>query len=158
MCLPSSRSESFGDHCTKTTTNTGLSLWCKMYHASVFLCCKFDRDWWLQRSTIRQKLLEASSRVGAILTTVASCSCPQCCWGLVNERRKMRILPCYISFFIFSGSLNSLVPPWNVKNSSFSNGKLISYKNCSVLAAILNYELWPIQGIGRQKCINQLWD
>ena len=55
-----------------------LSFWCKVYHASVFLCCKFERDRWSQRSTSRQKLLEASGRVGAILTTVASCGCPQC--------------------------------------------------------------------------------
>ena len=44
----------------------------------VFLCCKFERDRWSQRSTSKQKLLKASGRVGAILTTVASCGCPQC--------------------------------------------------------------------------------
>ena len=30
-----------------------------MYHASVFLCCKFERDRWSQRSTSRQKLLRS---------------------------------------------------------------------------------------------------
>ena len=67
----------FGDYCTKTRKGTNLSFWCKVYHSSVFLCGKFERDRWSQRSTSRQKLLEASGRVGAILTTVASCGCPQ---------------------------------------------------------------------------------
>ena len=78
ICLPSSRGESFGDYCTKTRKGTSLSFWCKVYHASVFLCYIFERDRWSQRSTRRQKLLEASGRVVAILTTVASCGCPQC--------------------------------------------------------------------------------
>ena len=52
--------------------------WCKVYHASVLLCSKFERDRWSQRGASRQKLLEASGRVGAILTTVASRGCPQC--------------------------------------------------------------------------------
>ena len=64
----------------KTRTDTSLSFWCKVCHAFVFLCCKFQRDRWSQRSTSRQKLLEASGRVGAILTTVASCGCPQWSW------------------------------------------------------------------------------
>ena len=55
ICLPSSRGESFGDHCTKAGTDTSLSLWCKVYHASVFICCKFERDRWSQISTSRQK-------------------------------------------------------------------------------------------------------
>ena len=86
ICLPSSRGESFGDYCTKTRKGTSLSFWCKVYHASVFLCCKFERDRWSQRSMGRQKLLEASGRVGAILTTVASCGCPQWSgylWGVL---------------------------------------------------------------------------
>ena len=69
------------------------------------------------------------------------------CWGLVNERRKTRISPCNMSYSMFSGSLNSLVPSLDIKKSSFSDGKLVSYKTafwrfsfCSVLAAILNYE------------------
>ena len=77
--LPSSRGESFGDYCTKTRKGTGLSFWCKVYYALILLCCTFDRDRWSQRSTSRQKPLEVSGRVGAILTTVASCGCPQ--WG-----------------------------------------------------------------------------
>ena len=44
----------------------------------MLLCCKFERDRWSRRGASRQKLLEASGRVGAILTTVASCGCPQC--------------------------------------------------------------------------------
>ena len=79
ICLPSSRGESFGGYCTKARKGTSLTFWCKVYHASVFLCCKFERDRWSQRSTSRQKLLEASDCVGAILTTVASCECPQWC-------------------------------------------------------------------------------
>ena len=43
----------------------------------VFLCCKYERDRWSQRSASRQNLLEANGRVGAILTTVASRGCPQ---------------------------------------------------------------------------------
>ena len=61
----------------KRDKGTSLSFWCKVYHASVFFCCKFERDRWSQRSTSRQKLLEASGRIGAILTTVASRGCPQ---------------------------------------------------------------------------------
>ena len=76
-CLPSSRGDSFGDYCTKTRKGTSLSFWCKVYNASVFLCSKFERDRWSQRDASRQKLLEASGRVGAILTTVASRGCPQ---------------------------------------------------------------------------------
>ena len=76
-CLPSSRDDSFGDYCTKTRKGTSLSFWCKVYNASVFLCSKFERDRWSQRDASRQKLLEASGRVGAILTTVASRGCPQ---------------------------------------------------------------------------------
>ena len=61
----------------KKRKGTSLSLWCKVCHASVFLCSKFERDRWSQRGSSRQKLLEASGRVGAILTTVASRGCPQ---------------------------------------------------------------------------------
>ena len=75
--LPSSRGESFGEYCTKTRKGTSLSFWCKVYHALVLLCSKFERDRWSQRGARRQKLLEASGRVGAILTTVASRGCPQ---------------------------------------------------------------------------------
>ena len=60
-----------------------LSFWYSVYHASVLLCCKFERDRWSQRGVSRQKLLEASGRVGAILTTVASRGCPQ--WWLYKE-------------------------------------------------------------------------
>ena len=81
ICLPSSRGESFGDYCTTTRKGTSLSFWYKVYHASTLLCCKFERDRWSQRGASRQKLLEASGRVGAILTTVASCGCPQCAMG-----------------------------------------------------------------------------
>ena len=70
--------ESFGDYCTKTRKDTSLSFWCKVYHVLVLLCCKFERDRWSQRGARKQKLLEASGRVGAILTTVASRGCPQC--------------------------------------------------------------------------------
>ena len=80
-CLPSSRGDSFGDYCTKTRKGTSLSFWCKVYNASVFLCSKFERDRWSQRDASRQKLLEASGRVGAILTTVASRGCPQWTWS-----------------------------------------------------------------------------
>ena len=63
-----------------------LSFWCKVYHALVLLCCKFERDRWSQRGGSRQKLLEASGRVGAILTTVASRGCPQCiCFMYVSN-------------------------------------------------------------------------
>ena len=82
-CLPSSRGNSFGDYCTKTRKGTSLSFWCKVYNASVFLCSKFERDRWSQRGESRQKLLEASGRVGAILTTLASRGCPQ--WLCPNE-------------------------------------------------------------------------
>ena len=75
--LPSSRGESFGDYCRKTRNGTSLSFWCKVYHALVLLCCKFERDRLWQRGASRQKLLEASGRVVAILTTVASRGCPQ---------------------------------------------------------------------------------
>ena len=70
-----------GHYCTKTRIGTSLSFWRKVYHASVFLCCKFERDRWSQRSASRQKLHEASGHVGAILTTVASRGCPQWTWG-----------------------------------------------------------------------------
>ena len=40
-------------------------------------------------------------------------------------------------FFMFSRSLNSLVQSWNVKISSFSNGKLICYKNCLLTIFVL---------------------
>ena len=61
----------------KTRKGTSLSFWCKVYHALVSLCCKFERDRWSQRGASKQKLLEASGRAGAILTTVASRGCPQ---------------------------------------------------------------------------------
>ena len=65
----------------------GPSFWCKVYHALVLLCCEFERDRWSQRGGSRQKLPEASGRVGAILTTVASCGCPQ--WRHVRDARAM---------------------------------------------------------------------
>ena len=86
--LPSSRGESFGDYCRKTRTGTSLSFWCKVYHALVLLCCKFERDRLWQRGASRQKLLEASGRVGAILTTVASRGCPQWIWKLASLKTK----------------------------------------------------------------------
>ena len=83
--LPSSRGKCFGDYCTKTRKGTRLSFWYKVYHAPVLLCSKFERDQLLQRGASRQKLLEASGRVGAILTTVASRGCPQCMWTDQNN-------------------------------------------------------------------------
>ena len=56
-----------------------------MYHALVLLYCKFERDRWSQRGASRQKLLEASGRAGAILTTVASRGCPQWSWNFVHR-------------------------------------------------------------------------
>ena len=48
----------------------------------------------------------------------------------MNEGK--RGFSCVICLFLcFTGSLNSLVPSLNVKKSSFSNGKLISYKKPS---------------------------
>ena len=70
----------------KREKGMSLPFWCKVYNASVFLCCKFERDRWSQRSKSKQKLLEASGRVGAILTTVASRSCPQ--WTLRHQTDK----------------------------------------------------------------------
>ena len=66
----------------KREKSKSLSFWCKVYpasckvyHASVFLCCKFGRDRWSQRSASRQKF---SKGAAAILTTVVSRGCPQC--------------------------------------------------------------------------------
>ena len=80
-CLPSSRGDSFGEYCIKTRKGSSLSFWCKVYHAAVFFCSKFERDQWSQRGASRQKLLEASGRVGAILTTLASRGGPQWSWS-----------------------------------------------------------------------------
>ena len=117
ICLPSSRGESFGDYCTKTRKGTSLSFWYKVYHASVFLCCKFERDQWSQRSMSRQKLLEASGRVGAILTTVASCGCPHWAW---NSHHKCDFLTLYIFARLFWRARELLVklPPASRKNVS----------------------------------------
>ena len=86
----------------KTRKGTSLSFWYKVYNASVFLCCKFERNRWSQRGASRQKLLEASGRVGAILTTVASCGCPQCTshkmkFAFVNmlqKTTKLKLISC----------------------------------------------------------------
>ena len=75
--------------------------WCKVYHAFVFLCCKIDRDRWSQRSTSRQKLLEASGRVGAILTTVASCGCPQCTGSNAEYKNSVEYCPILWTLDIF---------------------------------------------------------
>ena len=45
---------------------------CKVCHAPMFLQCKFQRDRSSQSGILCHKLLEASSRVDAIVTTVAS--------------------------------------------------------------------------------------
>ena len=74
FCLPSSRGES---HCSKTIKVTSLSFRDDVYYTTVFLCCKFERDRWSHRGAIRQTLLEANGRTGAILTTVASRGSPQ---------------------------------------------------------------------------------
>ena len=84
----------------KREKSTSLSFWCKVYHASVFLYCKFERDRWSQRGASRQKLLEASGRVGAILTTVASCGCPQLPWERSNSHPPVRVQKSCVNQFI----------------------------------------------------------
>ena len=83
-----------------------LSFWCKVYHALVLLCCKFERDRWSQRGASQQKLLEASGRVGAILTTEASRGCPQCMW----RHCSVRILHAPITKWFISRSFTSVSP------------------------------------------------
>ena len=58
-------------------------------------------------------------------------------WELAIELMKTRILQCNVSFCMFPGSLNSLVLSWNVKNSSFSNGKSITSGNWILAKSVL---------------------
>ena len=119
-CLPSSRGDSFGDHCTKTRKGTSLSFWCKVYNASAFLCSKFERDRWSQRGASRQKLLEASGRVGAILTTVASRGCPQCSWRTVSALTRVLFWYVFPSLLRNSGNKhqnNPLVSAETIRHS-----------------------------------------
>ena len=75
--LPLSRDDSFEDYCTKKTKAYESVFSCKMCHAAVFFRCKFQRDRWFQIVVVWRRLLEASGRVGHILTTVTSPGYPQ---------------------------------------------------------------------------------
>ena len=116
FCLPSSRGECFGDYCTKTWKCTSLSSCCKVYHASVFLCCKFERDRWSQRGASRQKLHEAGGRVGAILTMVASRGCPSVVGGIVIVMKAILKISMWYNYQSEWISTQRQSMPWQCKD------------------------------------------
>ena len=60
-----------------------------------------------------------------------------CLLGVRNRMNENADLPCNMSFFMFSGFLNSFVLSWDVKNYSISNGKSIAPKNCLFRISVL---------------------
>ena len=123
--LPSSGGESLGDYCTKMRKGTSLSFWSKVYHAPMFLCCQFQRERWSPRGARRQKLLEASGRVGAILTTVFPPGCPQ--W---LKRRDMELRFAFLALCT-GESINhrwSFVPQGTLM-LSFNDAHVVSLNN-----------------------------
>ena len=86
-----------------------LSFWCKVYHALVLLCCKFERDRWSrdQRGASRQKLLEAMDGIDLIYQEYSAFSntkeLTHCSLGAVDEVINVQFS---IIFFLMHGSID----------------------------------------------------
>ena len=115
------------------------SFWCKVYHAPVFFSCKLERDRWWQRGASRQKLIEASDCVGAILTTASFPGCPQCEWE--------RTLHYITSSLICSGQArhiwNGSWCCWNLLLQYHISDILVDYHSPYVFQSPISHAYFP---------------